>query len=415
MAEKLKRVGEVFADYKTNSNIKYAHIQSLNVNKKTNALGIILEIDEYVEVKEIWYLEKFLMERFNFNNIDMQIKYTDKVEIKSIKDEWKNIICYIAHKYPLAKPMLLMNADIDIVDNKINVKMHLKGADFLRAKKSDKLLEKIIQKLMGKEYKIDLQEELKQDEIKKIKESVKRIEEQEVNKVMKQLEHAKNAQENSIPSFEQETSNLEDTNYIPPQDSDMPYIPEDVNYQMENEVIEEEQVLILGKQTKAKENRVKIKEITPSDARITLEGRISNCEKRLTKSEKVLLIFELFDGTGVITCKSFTIPEEANEIIEKLEKSNTVKLVGKANLDAYAGDVTVIANTIYQTNNNSIPKKEDFEEVDTPLILGVASNIQDKITKISELSAEDRKSHTSRRSTKYRAKRIKIWKNTFKF
>jgi len=396
VAEKLKKVGEAFSDYKTNSNIKYAYINSLKVNKKTNVLGVILATDEYIEVKEIWYFEKFLMERFNFNNIDMQIKYTDQVQVKEISEEWKNIICYIAHKYPLAKPMLLMNADIDVKDNEIDVKMHLKGADFLRAKKSDKLLQSIIQKIMGKEYKINLHEELNQEAIKKLEEASRKAEEQEVNRVIQQLESAKNAQENSVPSFEQGYTDGEDPNYMPPQDSDMPYIPEDAEYDMHEESRVEEQVLILGKQTKAKENKVKIKEITPSDARITLEGRVSNCEKRLTKSEKVLLIFELFDGTGIITCKSFTIPEEADEVITKLEESNTVKLIGKANLDAYAGDVTVIANTIYQTNNDSIPKKEDFEEEETPLILGVASNIQDKLTKISELTAEDRKSHSSR-------------------
>ena len=57
VAEKNKKVGEVFPDYKTNSNIKYAYVQALKVNKKTNTLGIVLGIDEYVEIKEIWYLE----------------------------------------------------------------------------------------------------------------------------------------------------------------------------------------------------------------------------------------------------------------------------------------------------------------------------------------------------------------------
>ena len=36
MSEKSKKVGEIFSDYKTNSNIKYAYIKTLNVNKKTN-------------------------------------------------------------------------------------------------------------------------------------------------------------------------------------------------------------------------------------------------------------------------------------------------------------------------------------------------------------------------------------------
>ena len=170
MAEKGKKVGEVFKDYKTNSNIKYSHVEALNVNKRTNTLGIKIKSDEYIEVKEIWYLEKFLMERFRFQSIDTVINYTEDVEVKSIKDEWKNLICYMAHKYPLAKPMLLMNADVDVEeDNKINVKMHIKGASFLRAKKSDKVLEELLKKIMGKEYKINIIEDLNQEIIKKFK------------------------------------------------------------------------------------------------------------------------------------------------------------------------------------------------------------------------------------------------------
>ena len=146
--------------------------------------------------------------------------------------------------------------------------------------------------------------------------------------------------------------------------------------------------LILGKQTKAKENKVKIKDITPSDTRITLEGRVSNLEKRMTKSEKVLLIFELYDGTGKITCKSFTVPEDSQNVITKLEEANTVKIIGKAGVDSYAGDVTVIGNTIYKTNNDQIPNKPEEDE-STPLILGTSQNIQEKLTTVQELSADD--------------------------
>ena len=72
---KAKKVKEIFSDYETKTNIKEAYVTALNVMKKTNTLGITLEIDEYIEIKEIWYFEKFLVERFKFSNIDMTIKY----------------------------------------------------------------------------------------------------------------------------------------------------------------------------------------------------------------------------------------------------------------------------------------------------------------------------------------------------
>ena len=394
MAEKSKKVGEVFSDYKTNSNIKYAKITALNVNKKTNTLGIILNIDEYIEVKEIWYLEKFLKERFGFSNIDMIIKYDEVVEVKPIKEEWKNIICYMAHKYPLAKPMLLMNANIEVSKKEINVNMHMQGAEFLRAKKTDKELENIIKKIFGKEYKINLHENISNEELKAIQEKAKKAEKQAVNKIMEQLESIKQEHnENNMKSLEESyIQNEADPNYMPPTDLDIQNLEE--KYISGNSTsngvsgIQEEQSIILGKPTKAKENKVKIKEITPSDARITLEGRISNLEKRTTKSGKIMLIFELYDGTGTITCKSFTIPEEAEEITKKLDEAKTIKLIGKAGLDTYAGDVTLIANTIYQTENDTIPTKPEEDE-NTPLILGASQNIQEKLVKIQDLTAED--------------------------
>lgn len=383
MSEKSKKVGEVFSDYKTNSNIKYAYIQALNVNKKTNTLGIILGIDEYVEIKEIWFLEKFLKERFGFSNIDMTMKYTDQVQTKGIKEEWKNIICYMAHKFPLAKPMLLMNAEVESTQKEITVNMHIKGAEFLKAKKTDQELANVIQKLFGKKYKITLTENITKEEMQKIVQKAKESEEKEVNKIIEHIEMAnKQLEQENLKSLEDSYVGEEDPNYMSPES--MPYMVEEAPKVAEDE----NQELILGKQTKAKENKVKIKDITTSDTRITLEGRVSNLEKRMTKSEKVLLIFELYDGTGKITCKSFTVPEDSQNVITKLEEANTVKIIGKAGVDSYAGDVTVIGNTIYKTNNDQIPNKPEEDE-STPLILGTSQNIQEKLTTVQELSADD--------------------------
>ena len=73
MAEKVKKIGEIFSDYNTNSNIKHAQVAALNVIKKTNTLEVILNYDEYIEIKEIWFFEKFLQERFRFSSTDIKI------------------------------------------------------------------------------------------------------------------------------------------------------------------------------------------------------------------------------------------------------------------------------------------------------------------------------------------------------
>ena len=66
----LKKVKEIFSDYKTRANILEAKILGLNLLKKKRILELILSSDEYIEIKEIWYLEKYLRERFLFENIE---------------------------------------------------------------------------------------------------------------------------------------------------------------------------------------------------------------------------------------------------------------------------------------------------------------------------------------------------------
>ena len=78
----------------------------------------------------------------------------------------------MAHKYPLAKPMLLLKSDIEVTENEIKINMHIKGADFLKAKRTDKELQKVIENIFGKKYAIDITERLSEEDIKQIKEKI---------------------------------------------------------------------------------------------------------------------------------------------------------------------------------------------------------------------------------------------------
>ena len=73
--QKNKCIKDIFSDYETKSNIKNAEIKELNLIKKKSILEITIKSDEYIEIKEIWYFEKFLIERFKFTNINIKIEY----------------------------------------------------------------------------------------------------------------------------------------------------------------------------------------------------------------------------------------------------------------------------------------------------------------------------------------------------
>ena len=184
--EKQKLIKEVFSDYKTESNIKEAKIETLNLIKNSNVLEINIYSQSYIEIKELWFFEKFLKERFQFSNVDVKIKYSEDVTIKPIEKEWENLICYMIHKYPLMRPMILLKSTIEVNNKNILVKMKIRGADFLRGRKLDRELERVIKNLFEYNYKIDFLEVIdEQDE----KELAKKREHSKKIAIEKALEH----------------------------------------------------------------------------------------------------------------------------------------------------------------------------------------------------------------------------------
>ena len=358
------------------------YISKIGINKKTNKLTIILNTDKFVQIKDMWDFEKYLMERFQIKDIEMIFNYEDGTKIPEVKDEWKNIICYMAHKHPLMKPILLMKSTIEVENSNINVKMHIKGADFLRTRKTDKQVEITIKNLIGKEYKINLEEQISKEELTRQEENNRLLEEQLIRN---RIEEMKRHEEEKANAKIQEPPDY----YVPlPSDSDIP--PEELGEMVPPQVLENNNIdYIIGKPSKAKENHVKIKDINANSGKVTIEGRIVELDSRDTKSGKKMIILDIYDGTGIMTCKSFCTMEESTIVLEKLEKVKAIKIIGKAGLDTFAGDVTIIANSIIETDAE-VPELPE-EDNSSPLILGNSLTINEPLVKIKDLGVDDKK------------------------
>ena len=409
---KSRKIGDLFSDYKTNSNIEDAEIARMNLLKKINTLEIEMQAKEYIEIKEIWYFEKFLRQRFQFEQVHIKIKYAEGVRKKPIADEWENIVCLMAHKYPLMKPLLLLKSQIEVTENQINVYMKIQGADFLKARKLDRELESVIENIFGKKYIVNIEERINAEEVLKQKEKAKQVQQKAIENVMREAmeaqrmaaeKQAQNSGENMQNNHQQHShQNPSAQNYEQYPASEMPPIPEgvynDADYAMPTETDmgyipempenEEPSNIIFGKPSRAKETLFKIKDITSNDSRVTIEGRIVSCECKETKTGKGMLIFEIYDGTGIMNCKAFAKDiTEGNEVSEKIQSAKAIKVTGKSGMDAYAGDLTVMANIIIEISDEGMPQLPE-EDTSSPLILGNSMNISDPLVKITDLNAE---------------------------
>ncbi len=366
MPGKNKKVGEIFSDYNAETNIMQAEVGALNVSKKDNSLGIILHSSEYLEIKDIWYLEKFLRNRFKFESIDTKIEYEDQVKIRPVEEEWENIICYISHRYPLAKNMLFNKSDMEVEGDNINVKMHIPGRQFLKAKKADVEIENTIKNLFGKKYKVQLTEQVTDEDRKQLKETTKKTQKRVIQRMM---------EEAGATNIDKKPESLKEVK--------VQVEPETEKVQ---DISQEETPLILGRNTNIKEQQVKIEELSIDDGRVMLSGDVLNMDSRELRSGKTLMTFDLYDGTSTLTCKAFLQPDKAENVLKRVKKAKGLKIVGNAQFDQYAGELTVMANTIIETNGlEKVERRDLAEEKRVELHMHTKMSQMDAMTSATDL------------------------------
>lgn len=361
-----KLISEVFSDYPTENIIKQAKIQAMNLIKKANVLEIDLQSENYLEIKELWYFEKFLKERFQFSNIDIKIKYSENVTIKPIEKEWENLICYMVHKYPLMRPMILLKSTIEVTNNKIIVNMKIKGADFLRGRKLDRELERVINNLFGYNYKVEFIENINEEDAKALEARREQSKNMAIQKVLEHMaigeqiaeKQANKRNENKI-SKNTNSANAD----IPP--SDMPPIPPPPDMPPAMEEPEEETPLICGRNPNLRTNIIKVVDISPDDDMAAISGEIlgGSIEEKELKSGKFLISFNVYDGTSTITCKVFAKPEEKQKIVTRLSSAKGVKLEGKSGISNFTHEMEILANVVIETEGIKRQVRQDLADI----------------------------------------------------
>lgn len=338
---KERLIKEIFSDYNSANNINESKISSIDLYKNTNKLEMSLFSNEYIEIKDIWDFEKYLKNRFNIEYIMINMKYNENTKVKGIKEEWRNITCFMAHKFPITKA-ILTNSELEINQNQLDIKMQVKGADFLTARGVDKELRNVVKGLFNKEYKINFIEDLEKCEVMNMyEEKSKRTEKLAIEKLMEQNEFVK--------EVEEEKNNV-DTNNV-------------VSKEVKEEIEEEKSPLILGRSLNIKDELTKVQDITVDSGKIALEGEIINIDSRELKNGKFLVLFDLYDGTSTITCKSFVEANKAKQVIDRIKSAKGVKIAGTAQFDPYAKELGVISNVIVETAGRKKVTRKDLAEV----------------------------------------------------
>ena len=331
----MKKVNEVFSDFNTGINIGNAVVENAILKKKTKTLEMKINSDKYIEIEEIVDLNNFIKERFRLLDSKIFINYSEDVIKKPIEEEIKGIIALVSGKHPFFKAAV-NSCEYEIDDKAINIKFNMVVSKTFKDLKYDAEISDVIRNLYGKTYAINFIDMVTTEEL-----------------LLEQKNKVIDFRKELMKSANKETQEVTKT---------APKVEEKKKTD-DDDKKKSNSSLILGRSLNIKDTVIKIVDITPDEQRVALFGELSNMEAKELRSGKILVSFDLYDGTGSITCKSFLKPEQSEEVLSKLKKAKGVKLAGNLGYSKFSGETEMIANTIIETNGLTRIERKDTSEV----------------------------------------------------
>lgn len=122
---------------------------------------------------------------------------------------------------------------------------------------------------------------------------------------------------------------------------------------------DEQTPLIYGRSLTIKTPKVNIIDINNDTDRVCLEGEVISTDTRDIKGDRTIVMFNLYDGTSTMTMKAFIETKKTKEVLGRLKGAKGIKLEGVAKYDNFAKEITVMANTILETQGVKKTKRMD--------------------------------------------------------
>ena len=354
-----KYIKEVFVDYQNDNPLLDAQIENINLYKKTNKLQVEVSSANQIHINEMEDFENYLIKRFHVDKALIDIHYKDVQIEQDVEKQWSTVINYVTKKEPFSKA-ILTGSKLDVSGKNISVKLALKGADFLLAKKFDKGLEHLLSNIYNENYLVKFEENLA-DNYEELLEQKRKREEEEALKFLK-VQADQEAKEAREKKKEEKREMAEKQNTAVQASASAPNESKPVEPKVEEKTEEKDTPLIIGRNMNLKGDPIKIKDISVDSDKVVVDGELiadSMDSREIKNGEKVILMFNVYDGTSSITCKAFLDADKFKNVSKRIKGSKGLKVDGVAKYDQFAKEITIMANTIIETQGTKKVKRID--------------------------------------------------------
>ncbi|MDO5516153.1 MAG: DNA polymerase III subunit alpha, partial [Clostridium sp.] len=387
----MKKINEVFNDYKYDADgtLNDAVIDGVVLKKKSKILELKITSSKYIEIGEIEGFNNFIKDRFVLNDSKLLINYTDEVTKKPLDNELHDILTSFAQKHPLFKGAL-SKCDYEIKEKSIDFNFNLVVSHVLCDLKFDKEISEAVKNIYGKSYEINFKDNISGDDIEKLhneeyKKKMEMLQEKIKESVANQVSSSSSGSSGSSAGGSPSGAGSGGNSGF---NSNNKFNGGDFNPDSpkKGDKKKKDPNLILGRSTNIKDPLVKVADITPYEGAVHISGEISNMETKELRSGKILVSFDLYDGSSSMCCKSFLKPETADEIIGRLKKAKGIRLYGNSGYSKFSGEVEIIANTLIETNG--LVKKVRMDNSETKRVelhMHTKMSLMDAMTSATDL------------------------------
>lgn len=381
-----QKLSSVFPDFVEGKTLNDVIIQNANLYKSENRLEIFLKLDKIININELANFKDFLIKKFKFSSVKLDINTTDLFECKNIEEvleeSKENIFEYIFREKPFLRGF------IDINKSKIGLEgcclnLISNGEEMLKKLKVDTLFSEYYNRFFNIKIPTffekcdaakmnDILKE-KEEKLKKYSENILKFNEEIKQKIEageyvseiiqnKKVSAKKSAEEK--PKFVKREIPIENKEEIPKEENDK---------------------IIYGKYFSKTMEVSKIINIGLEESNVYLIGKIVNVHDtiELKKSGKFLLSFDLYDKTSSITCKLFANEEQKAIASKNLKEGSYIELFGKSSFDDFSKEITLIASTILKSDlKDGNIRIDKSEEKRVELHLHTQSSQMDGVTSV---------------------------------
>ena len=253
----MKRIKDIFTELNSKSNLNEAFVEGVVVDKETKTLNMKITSNDYIEIKQIIILNKYVKKRFALEDSFITVKYSEGTVKKPITEEMPDIIDLLSDSFPVLRATL-NNCLFEVSNEDIKFKFKNTISNYLKSNNYDKEIGKCIENIYGSSYNIVFFDDVGDEEIEKLMDDMQAKEIQIIKDQEKQKEE--NNLSRRLANSKENTQNSSNG-----KNSDD---------------------LILGRSSNIKEAILKISDISPDEGKVAIEGDITNVDSRELRSGK---------------------------------------------------------------------------------------------------------------------------------